>query len=102
MPLLKLVVVADRQRTRADERHLSPEHVQDLRQLVERVAAQHAPDGRHARVVLDLEQRARGFVDGLESGLALGRVCVHRPELHHPEATFAETDAPVAVEDRPG
>ena len=101
MPLLQLLVVADRERPRTDERHLAEEDVHDLRHLVEREPAQEAAQGRHARVVLDLEQRPRCFVCRLERGLARGRVRVHRAELQHPELLLTETDALVAVEDGP-
>src|SRR5947209_1768167 len=71
MPVVELDVVAQRQRARADERHLAAKHVEDLRQLVDRVPAQEAPDPRHTGVVLDLEERTRGLVDRLESRLPL-------------------------------
>src|SRR5581483_12007826 len=101
-PVLELVEVAQRQRPRPDERHLAAQHVQHLRQLVDRVAPQHAADRGDARVVLDLEKRPRRLVRRLERGLPLGCVDVHRPELEHAELALAEADAAVAVEDRPG
>ena len=58
VPVLELLEVALRQRPRPDERHLPAQHVDELRELVERVAPQHAPDARLARVLADLEQRA--------------------------------------------
>ena len=39
-------------RARADQRHLAPKDVEKLRQLVDARAAQHAADGRDARVVV--------------------------------------------------
>ena len=39
-------------RPRADDRHLAAQHVDEVRQLVERGAAQQAPDARDARVAL--------------------------------------------------
>ena len=59
VPVLEQRVVAERQRPRADEAHLAAQDVDELRQLVEREAAQEPPDARHARVVADLEERAR-------------------------------------------
>ena len=47
VPVLEAVVVALRQRARADERHLAAEDVEQLRQLVDREAPQHAADRRH-------------------------------------------------------
>src|SRR5439155_6386716 len=101
VPRQELLVVADRKGPRADQRHLTPEDVKDLRHLVERKAAQEPPKGRDARIVLDLEERARGLVVQLERSLALGRVGVHRPELHHPERLLSQPDTPVAIEHRP-
>ena len=74
VPLLEQLVVAERERTRADEAHLPLQHVHDLRDLVQREPPQHATDARHARVVPDLEQRALGLVRVLERGLELLRV----------------------------
>src|SRR5581483_2801916 len=102
VPVLELHEIAQRQRPRPDERHLAAQHVQHLRQLVDRVAPQHAADRGDARVVLDLEKRPRRLVRRLERGLPLGCVDVHRPELEHAELALAEADAAVAVEDRPG
>src|SRR5439155_9542155 len=100
VPREQLLVVANGKRPWADERHLAPEDVEDLRHLVELEAAQKATDRRNARIVLDLEERARGLVVSLERALALGCVGVHRPELHHSERVLSEADAPVAIEHR--
>ena len=54
-PAVDVPMLVEDQRPRADEAHLAPEHVDELRQLVERVAAQKPPDARHPRVVGDLE-----------------------------------------------
>ena len=66
MPVLEQLVVAQRQGPRPDEAHLPAQDVDDLRQLVDRESPQHATDARHARVVPDLEQRARRLVVVLE------------------------------------
>src|SRR4051812_13775293 len=102
VPVLELDVVADRQRPRPDEAHLGAQDVQHLRDLVERVLAQEGADAGRTRVVLDLEERARGLVRVLERGLARRGVDVHRAELEHPELALAEPDAAVAIEDRAG
>ena len=101
VPLLELVEVALRERPRADQRHLAGDHVEQLRQLVERVAAQEAADARQPRVVADLEQRAGGLVDRLEVGLHLVGVAAHGPELQARERLAADPRAHRAVEDRP-
>ena len=59
VPVLEHRVVAERKRPRADEAHLAPQHVHELGQLVDREPAQHAADAGDARIVPDLEQRAR-------------------------------------------
>ena len=60
------------QRPRADEAHLAAPDVEELRELVERGAAQQPPDARDARVVGDLEQ-ALGLVE-----VHAGRPCAPR------------------------
>ena len=101
VPVLEPVVVALRQRPRADERHLAAQHVEQLRQLVEREAAQEAADRRHARVVADLEQRAVGLVVLLELVLAAASASrVHRAELEAGERRAADARAHRAVEHR--
>ncbi len=62
--LVALDLVGDR-RPRPDQRHLSLEHVDELRQLVEGPAAQPAADGGDPGVVLRLEG---GPVDLVEVG----------------------------------
>ena len=69
VPGLEPLVVAQRQRPRADEAHLAAQDVPQLGQLVDREAAQDAADRRDARVVPDLEDRAVGLVELLELGL---------------------------------
>src|SRR5664279_6221677 len=54
VPGLEALVVAQRQRARADEAHLAAQHVPELGQLVDREAAQDAADRRDAGVVADL------------------------------------------------
>ena len=101
VPALEPLEVAQRQRPRADEAHLAAQDVPELRDLVEREPAQHRADGRHARVLADLEERPVGLVRGLELGLLDRRVGAHGAELQHPELLLAEADAPVAVEHGP-
>ena len=55
--LVALELVRER-RARADQAHVSLEHAPQLRQLVQAVLAQEAPERRHARIVPDLEDRA--------------------------------------------
>ena len=50
-----VLVLGEDQRARPDEAHLAAQHVEELRQLVDRPAAQEAAERRHPRVVRDLE-----------------------------------------------
>ena len=59
VPALDLRVLLEDERPRADEAHLAAQDVEQLRQLVERGAAQEPADARDARVVGDLEQARR-------------------------------------------
>ena len=69
---LDLRVLVEDERARADEAHLAAQDVEQLRQLVERRAAQEAADARDPRVVGDLEQ-AVGLVVGRSVLLAAPR-----------------------------
>ena len=89
MPLLEPVEVALRQRPRADERHLAAQHVEQLRQLVEREAAQRATDPRQARILAHLEEGAAGLVALLEVALAALGALDHRAELQAGERARA-------------
>src|SRR5690606_38425828 len=46
-----LLIVRDRVRPRADEAHAPEQHVEQLRQLIERCLPQEAPERRDARIV---------------------------------------------------
>src|SRR3954454_8434205 len=98
MPLLEPLVVAHRQRSRADERHLSPQHIDHVRHLVERVATEESPHGGYARIVADLEERSGRLVSKLERLLIGGCACPHRPKLPHRERLLAETYPGIRVE----
>src|SRR5262249_11557145 len=54
--------VAHRQRPRPDEAHVAAQDVQELRQLVEAELPEHPPDARDTRVLADLEDGTRRFV----------------------------------------
>jgi len=54
VPILQALVITLRQRPWTDERHLAAEHVDELGQLVERVAPEPATDAGETRIVADL------------------------------------------------
>ena len=75
---------------RPDDRHLAPQHVQELGQLVQLAAPQEGAEREEAKVA------RRGDHASLRP-----RPVVHRPELEHREGPAVEADALRAVEDRP-
>ena len=93
MPVLEPLVVAHRQRARPDERHLAAQHVDHVRHLVEREPAQEAADAGDARVVANLEERARRLVLRARAPSCCRSASGdHRAELEHPERLLAEPD----------
>src|SRR5262249_61197813 len=58
VPGVEALVVAQRQRARADEAHLAAQHVPELRDLVEREPPQHGADRGHPRGLAKLDERA--------------------------------------------
>src|ERR687887_2433174 len=79
-----------KRRARADQAHLPAQDVPELRDLVEREAAQKAADARDPRVAL---------VDRPAGPLRLG-ADDHRPQLEQLEVGSVLPDAPLPVEDR--
>src|SRR5581483_7639968 len=98
VPFLQTLEVAHRQRPRAYERHLAPDDVDELGQLVEGEATQEAPDLGQPGVMPDLEQRARFLVQRLEIGLDLIRVLAHRAELEAVEGAAGHPGADGAID----
>ena len=76
--------------TRTDQRHLPPQHVEKLGQLVQVRAPQEPTDPRHPRIVGDRPGRVRVVVDP------------HRPKLQQLERTFVLADPGLAEEHRAG
>src|SRR5512134_3657573 len=66
VPGFEPLVVADRERAGPDQAHLAAQHVQELRQLVERELAEQAADAGDAGIAPDLEQRPGRLVPLLE------------------------------------
>src|SRR5207244_4049646 len=85
-----LDLVAER-RPWPDQAHVAADHVPELRQLVEREPAQHAPDPRDARVAA-VDRVARALLLGSDD---------HRAELQQVEVHAAFADTRLAVEHRP-
>src|ERR1700735_1686397 len=84
--------VADRHWARADERHISDEHIPQLRKFIQRCRAKKAAQRRDAWVVAYLEDRTLCFVRALELFQQLRRVLNHAAKFEH-----AKKPAAVAV-----
>src|SRR6185312_15020896 len=97
-PAGDLIRLVDDERSRADEAHLTAEHVPQLRELVQAALAQEVSDAGDARVAgLGLEQWAVYLVQ-VQHGVALRLgALVHRAELGDLErrATAAAPGLPV-------
>jgi len=78
---------------RADEAHVTPQDVDQLWQLVERAAPEHAPYVGQTRIVGDLEE-AFCLVSVEQLPFSLIRTVVHRAELEDADR------APVAADPR--
>src|SRR5689334_5645327 len=74
----------------ADPAHLALQDVDDLRELIEPVAAQEASDTGDSQIVLDGEVRT------------LLRLRPHRAEFEHREDATAKADSTLAKEERSG
>lgn len=83
-------------RTGPHDRHLSQEHVQELRELVNRVLADELTDLGDAGVLLHLEHGPGDLVLPLELGQALVGVLIHGAELPHAEGGQATVGAGLA------
>ena len=86
----ELLVVSDRMRPRPDKRHFAAQHVEELRQLVERRRAQEAAKRRHPRIA---ETRLR-HLDPIVRG-------IHCPELENLDEVSIEPIAFLPEQHRP-
>src|SRR5205085_6811567 len=79
------------ERTRTHQRHVAPENIPKLRQLVEAPPAKQCAQSRHARILWNLEQPRIASVIEMRELVLLG-ICAnaHRAELEHSEASAAE------------
>jgi LCP family protein required for cell wall assembly len=82
---------------RADEAHVAPHHVPELRELVEAEAAQDPADRRVAGILGGLVRDPA--VDAVPAAGGLPAVLEHRAELHHREVATVPAHPDLAVED---
>src|SRR5829696_7219991 len=86
----------------ADEAHPTGDHIEKLRQLIERGSPQPPPGTREARITADLEQSLRCLVHLQEGGLASVSAIHHRAELEHSEWHPVLAYPPLTEENRAG
>src|SRR5947209_13947444 len=89
--LLEELIVRKRMRTRADQAHLTAEHVQELRQFIDIVPAHPSADAGNPRVIL---ARVRDLAIVVERR--------HRAEFHDPERRLVEARTPLEKQHRTG
>src|SRR5215469_1921171 len=75
--------------TRPDQRHVAEQNVEQIRQLVDRGLAQEAPERMQTRIVPDLKDRTRNFVE-------VHQVLAHRVGAVDHRAQFVHLEAPAA------
>src|SRR5439155_25798284 len=101
-PRLDERVFVEYERPRADERHLSLEHVDELRELVDRVPSKEAADSCDPWIPRDLEHPRVAscmLVQRRERGLLRVRVPDHRAELVDEEHPVARSHSALPEED---
>lgn len=81
IPLLQEFEIKNRQRAGPDKAHLALKNIEELWQFVNTVAAYEPADFGEARVVLDLEQRAVGFIQVNKAFLDFISLVEHTPEF---------------------
>ena len=68
--LVESIVIPNRKRPGAHQAHVAPEHIEELRQLINARLSQELSDGGNPRVILDLENRSTHLVQMLQSGFS--------------------------------
>lgn len=85
-------------RPRPHEAHLTAEHVDQLRQLVEAVLAKNPPQSRYAGVIGNLEKNRASFIARQQAALQMVGVDNHRSEFVHGERDPVPAYSPGQVE----
>ena len=89
-------------RSRSHEAHVAPQHVEELRKLIERVPANEPADRSDPRVIVDLEKGSvRGPLSVQQALELVVGALHHRPEVEHVERQTAQPDSLLPIEDRP-
>ena len=79
-------------RPRPDDRHIATQHIEKLRQFIQRCSPQKSAHVGDPRIV----------PRGLPKPALVRCMMVHRAEFQHPEAGIGEADAALAEQDRAG
>jgi len=96
-----MILIAGRKRARPDEPHLTAHDIHELRQLVDKRAAQQGAQPGHARVALKLEQPSTRPTTALQPGVQGLRPAVHRAKFINYEGAPSEPEALLPKDNRP-
>src|SRR3954470_16171080 len=99
LPALVLGHLLGNRRPGAHQAHVPPQHVPELRQLVEAEAAKEPADRRHPRIALQLEDRAVHLVEVHQLAAAVLGVRHHGAELVEGEGAAVQPTAGLPEED---
>ena len=93
-PCVNVLIFVENQRTRSDQTHLASDDIEQLRQLIERVATQPPADSRYPGIIEDLEHSRvtavlKVLVQVRDFVLSLLGIVGHRSELEDPERPIA-------------
>src|SRR5678815_3283061 len=82
-----------------DHAHVAAKDVEELRQFIQRVFTEQAPDFCDARIIRNLEQNTVALIHVHHIGAAFFRIANHGSEFEAPEDTTFFADAFRGVED---
>src|SRR5689334_128872 len=91
------------ERTRTDKRHVAPQNIPALRQLVETPTAEQRAEARHTRILGNLEETCvAAAIEMRQFVLLCIRTNTHRAELQHSETSTTKARSVLREEDRSG
>ena len=102
MVALILAVLVHRRRAGAHQRHIAPQHIEELGQFVDAGTADEAPHAGDAGIVLHLEHQAVHLVPGHQVLFARFGVGVHAAQLVDIEVPAVQAHALLAEDQRAG
>src|SRR5258708_25620093 len=92
--------ITQRQGPWSHDAHVSQQHINQLRQLVDAGPPQPTTDRRHSWIVANFEYRTGLLVQVLDFAHARFGIALHRPKLEHLETPFVQAHSLLHKEDR--